>query len=63
MQAPPLQLTPNPNPNPNPDPDPNPNPNQACADFGLPYHFYNSWGHAVVAHYEYLKEMGRRWRC
>ena len=33
---------------------------QACADFGLPYHYYNSWGHAVVAHYEYLKEMGRR---
>ena len=33
---------------------------QACVDFGLPYHHYNSWGHAVVAHYEYLKEMGRR---
>ena len=33
---------------------------QACLDFGLPYHHYNSWGHAVVAHYEYLKEMGRR---
>jgi len=32
---------------------------QACLDFGLPYHHYNSWGHAVVAHYEYLKEMGR----
>lgn len=33
---------------------------ETCAEFGLPYHYYPSWFAAVYAHYEYLKEMGRK---
>lgn len=32
---------------------------QACAEYGLPYNYYTSWWSAVLAHFNYLKDMGR----